>query len=316
MTARLFSTLLVSVFLLASPPLSAQSDRDLREQRTAAQKERQEAKRSRDQQLSDASREFRDHARQLELDYRERLRSLDTEFELKRVQLRADEQRSNVDAEAEYQRKFTGLMMRPDAQNANQRLEQMNKQAAQYAAERFAIKRKAADIAHAARIAHLTKQHALLKEMDQQLLETAQSLGLMKTYAPILASAIGGELTRQEEQWNQRERNEVEKISERHQRLLAKYRHGEALRNWERNNLEEDHRLHWSEQQELQELESQQALFNRMLLGNADSAQDPQAFADQIAELNRQQQQIKIKYQQQRQENTIRRREERKRFTE
>ena len=316
MTARLFSTLLVSVFLLASPPLSAQSDRDLREQRTAAQKERQEAKRSRDQQLSDASREFREYARQLEQDYQQRLRSMDTEFEIKRVQLRADEQRRNVDAEAEYQRKFTGMMLRPDTQNTTQRLEEMNKQAAQYSAELFAIRREAADIAHREQMAHLARKHALLKEMDQQILGKADALGLTRAHAPILASAIGGELTRQEEQWNQRERSEVEKIRDRNERLLVKYRRGEALRSWERDNAEQDHRLHWAERQELQGLESQQALFNRMLLGSADASQDPQAFADQLAELSRQQQQIKITYQQQRQENTIRRREERKRFSE
>jgi hypothetical protein len=315
MHARLLISLFLPILLLASPALSAQSDRELREQRNAAQKERQEQKRSRDQQLSDASRAFREYARQHEQSYQERLRALDTEFELKRVQLRADEQRRQVDAEAEYQRKFTGMLMQPQQQDSHQRLEQINKQATQYSAELFAIKREAADIAQGERIAHLKRQHALLKEMDQQILEQARSLGLMKTHTPILASPIGGELTRQEEQWNQRERSEVEKISERNARLLAKYRNGEALRRWERDNTEQDHRLQWAEREELHQLESQQALFNRILLEAAsEQPQDPQAFADQIAELSRQQQQIRIKYQQQRQENTIRRREERKQF--
>jgi hypothetical protein len=153
----------------------------------------------------------------------------------------------------------------------------------------------------------------LLGEMDERILAEAESLGLTADYPPTLATPIGGELTRQEEQWNQRAERDAERTRERNAATLSKYVNGERLRTWERANLEEDFQLLWAERDELRGLDSQNAFFSTMMLpaGQGEEA-DPQALMDRLSELRQQEQLIKIKYEQIRRENTIKRREERK----
>jgi hypothetical protein len=159
-------------------------------------------------------------------------------------------------------------------------------------------------------------QHALLGEMDAIILGQAESLGLTAEYPPILANPIGGELTRQEEQWNQRAEKDAERIRERNANTLAKYANGERLRAWERSTLQEDFELLWAERDELRELESQHAFVNMMLFqaGLTEEA-NPQMLMDRLGGLNQQQRLIRIKYKQIRKESTIKRREERKHLT-
>jgi hypothetical protein len=300
-------------FLLPLGMAQAQTDRELRDQRNAAQKERQAETTARNQQLSDATRVFREYARNLEQEYRERLRALDVEFELRQVQLQADQDRRVAVAEAELQKQWSALFMPTGSQDASDRLETMQEQAQAYSDELFRIKREAAEQLHREKMALVETQHGLLGEMDERILAEAESLGLTADYPPILATPIGGELTRQEEQWNQRAERDAERTRERNAATLSKYVNGERLRAWERANLEEDFQLLWAERDELRELDSQNAFFSTMMLqaGQGEEA-DPQALMERLSELRQQEQLIKIKYQQIRRENTIKRREERK----
>src|SRR5690606_38341045 len=140
----------------------------------------------------------------------------------------------------------------------------------------------------------------------------AASLGLTREPAPVLASPIGGELTRPEEQWNERERKEVRTIAERNDKALAKYANGAKLREWERANLDEDFRLAWEEKRELDELVSQRMLFRSFML-QADPSRpaDAQSFTDRLAEAEHQEKLIRIKYDQLRKTKAIERREAR-----
>ena len=311
-----FRVLLGVALLLLFGAVQAQSDKELRDQRSAAHKERQAETKARNQELSDATRAFKEYARNLEQEYRERLRELDVDFELRQVELRADQDRQVAAAEAELQKQWTAMFMPTGSEDVSERLETMQEQARGHSGALFQIRKEAAERLHREKMALIGDQHTLLSEMDETILAEAEALGLMAEYPPILASPIGGELTRQEDQWNQRAEKEAEKIRDRNISTLSKYVTGERLRAWERANLEEDFQLQWAERDELRELDSQNAFVNTMMLqaGRTEEA-SPQLLMERLAELNQQQQLIKIKYEQTRKENTIKRREERKRLT-
>lgn len=159
------------------------------------------------------------------------------------------------------------------------------------------------------------QKHARLKEMDEKAIDQAASLGLTKEYPPILATPIGDELTRSEKQWNEREQKEVEKIRERNLQTVSEFMNGEKLREWERGNLDEDFKLTWDEKSELQKLETQQAFFNTLIMQSAQEEKvDQQHMMDQFAELAKDTKLIKIKYDQIRKTNEIKRREEKKKL--
>lgn len=314
---RFFFALFMSVIMLVSMPLAAQTDKELREQRSAAQKERQDAKRLRDQKNSDLTKEFREYARQMEQEYQQELRSLDVELELKMVSLQAEQQARAAEAEAVYQKQMGNIFNLQKHSDPQQQMEEMSKQAKVHADEVFRIKRESADLAHQEKMAVEQHKHARVKEMEDRILAQAATLKLTHSYPPILASPIGSELTRQEEQWNQREQRDVARLNERNVQLLAKYRYGERLRAWERENQHEDHRLAWDERAELHQLESRQNFLSLLMLQGASSeGYNQQTLNEQMAEFGKAQRLIKIKYEQIRKENSIKRREERKQITE
>lgn len=315
--SRTIAAFLMLFALVALPAgtASAQSDKELRDQRSAAQKERNEQKRGRDRALSDASRELREHARELDTEYREKLRQVDVDFELKRVALQAGHQEKVAAAEAEFQKKLSAAMTAPGAEDLQQRMTRLEAEMKSMSAELFRLKHEAAGIEHKERMAVLARKHALLGELDQAVLRKAESLGLTREPAPILASPIGGELTRPEEQWNERERKEVKTIAERNRKVLAKYENGAKLRESERANAEEDFELDWAEKQELNELASRRMLFGAFVL-QADPSKpaDGQSLTDRLAEVERDEKLIKIRYDQLRKTKAIERREARRKL--
>lgn len=307
--------MLLSLVALPAGTAGAQTDKELRDQRSAAQKERNEKKKERDREIADASRELREHARELETEYREKLRQVDVDFELKKVELQAGHQAKVATAEAEFQKKLSAAMMAPGAQDLQQRMAQFEVEMKAMSSELFRLKQEAAGIEHKERMAVEARKHEMLGEMDQAVLRKAESLGLTREHAPILASPIGGALTRPEEQWNERERKEVKAIAERNGKALAKYANGAKLREWERANMEEDFRLAWEEKRELNELASQRMLFGAfMLQADPSKPADAQSLTDRLAEVDRQEKLIKIRYDQLRKENAIKRREERRKL--
>lgn len=290
-------------------------EKELQKQRNTAQKERQESRNERNQGLADATKLFRDVTRNLKSEYQPRLKDLDTDFQLKHVELQADRDAKIVNAEAEYQKKWSSLFMRPGGQWTPETLKEVEKEAKAYSDELFRLKKESAETAHKEKMAIEEQKHALLKEMDEKAMDQAASLGLTKAYPPILATPIGDELTRPEKQWNEREQKEVEKIQERNLQIVSEFLNGEKLREWERGNLDEDFKLTWDEKSELQKLETQQTFFNTLLIQAAQEEKiDHQHIMDQFAELAKEQKLIKIKYDQIRKTNEIKRREEKKKL--
>ncbi|MFU8765216.1 MAG: hypothetical protein ACNA7T_11865 [Haliea sp.] len=303
--------------LLALPqgyaPAFAQDDKELRAQRSEAHKARSEERKQRNQDLSDATRELRDYARELEAAYRPEAQELDTAFRLDEVRLRAEGAERVARAETGFQKDYTAALLGQGGELDAQRLQAMETNARAYGERLFALKRQAAEEVHRARMQAEADKDRLRDSLDQKVLARAAELGLTRDYAPIVARPIGGELTRQEEQWNQREEKEVANIAERNARQLAAYRNGQRLREWERANVEEDFRLQWEEAAERQALTAQHSVYG-MLLQPAQGEAAGQAFMERAAELAEQERLIQIRYQQIKQENAIKRREEKKRI--
>jgi hypothetical protein len=199
-----FSTLLLVSMVLIIPVshIQAKEDKELQKQRQAAQKERQAEKDERNREMADTTKSFREFTHNLKNEYPALLKEVDTEFELKQVDLQAERDAKIAQAEAEYQTKWSSLFMRPGGAMNMDALKEMEQEAKAYSDELFRLKEEAAQIAHKEKMASEKQKHALLQELDKRAMEEAASLGLTKKYEPILATPIGGELTRQENQWN------------------------------------------------------------------------------------------------------------------
>lgn len=311
-------TAFLMLFTLAWLPggtAGAQTDKELRDQRSAAQKERTEKKRQRDREVADASRNLREYARELDTGYREKLRQVDVGFELKRVELEAGHKAKVAAAETEFMKNLSVAMRASENQDMQQRIAQLEVEMKAMSAELFRLKEEAAAIEHKERMAIEARKHELLAEMDQAVLRKAENLGLTREHPPVLATPIGGELTRSEEQWNERERNDVRTIAVRNRAALAKYTNGAKLRAWERGNTEEDFRLAWDEKRELNELASRRILFGAFMLQTDPSKPaDAEALTNRLAEAEHQEKLVKIKYDQLRKTKAIERREARRKL--
>ena len=120
---------------------------------------------------------------------------------------------------------------------------------------------------------------------------------------------------RTEEQWNARERKEVVKIKERNQYTIGEFEYGARLRDWEMQNMEEDFELEWREKAEDNALGAEQSFFNLLLMQPAQSEETArQDIMSRVTELNKEKQLIKIKYKKIKDQNRIKRREEKKKI--
>jgi hypothetical protein len=184
-----------------------------------------------------------------------------------------------------------------------------------YSAEVFDLRKRFAVESHQERVANEKRKHELLAERDQRALDEAAALGLTQDYSPILATAIGDGLTQQEENWNAREEKEVVKLGERNLRTIAEFANGGKLRAWELGNLEQDFQLQWREKAELHAVSSETLLHNTMLMQAGQGSEvSQQEIMARMTELNKQNQQIKIKYKKIRDQNRIKRREEKRKL--
>ena len=311
-----FPFLLISVALIIPvDQLQAKEDKELRKQRQAAQKERQAEKNERNREIADATKSFREFTRDLKVEYSDLLKDVDTEFELTQVDLQAEQQAKIAQAEAEFQKKWTSLFLRPGGQMNKDALKKMEQETKVHSNELFRIKEEAAQIVHKEKMGSEKQKHAILQERDNRALEEAASLGLTKKYEPILATPIGGELTSQEKQWNERAEKEIEKIHTRNSQIVREFKNGKKLREWERKNFDKDFQLKWEEKRELHAIESQQTFFNSLLMQSAQGAEvNPQDIMAKFAELSKQTKLVKIKYQTIRKKNSITRRGEKKKL--
>ena len=74
------------------------------------------------------------------------------------MDLQGDKQAKVAVAEAEYQKKLTGLFLRPEGGSTNEALKNLEKQSKAYANEMFQIRKEAAKSSHDAAIANLQKK--------------------------------------------------------------------------------------------------------------------------------------------------------------
>jgi len=310
--------LLVTVALIIpANQIHAKEDKELQKQRQEAQKERQAEKTERSREIADATKSFREFSQSLKNEYPALLKDVDTEFELTQVDLQAERAAKIAEAEAAYQKKWTSLFIRPGGQMTMEALKEMEQEAKAHSNELFRIKEEAARIAHKEKMASEKQKHALLQERDTRALEEAHSLGLTKKYEPILATPIGGELTRQEEQWNEREEKEIEKTHTQNLQIVREFKNGAKLREWELSNMDKDFQLTWDEKRELHTIESQQMFFNNFLMQSAQGAEiNQQEIMAKFAELGKQTKLVKIKYDTMRKKNSITRRGEKKKLQE
>ena len=297
--------------------IHAKEDKELRKQRQEAQKERQAEKRERSREIADATKSFREFTQSLKYEYPALLKDIDTEFELTQVDLQAERAAKIAEAEAEYQKKWTSLFMPTGGKMDMVALKEMEQEGKAHSDELFRLKEEAAQIAHKEKMSSEKQKHALLQERDNRALEKAASLGLTKKYEPIVATPIGGELTRQETQWNEREEKEIEKMHVRNLKIVREFKNGGKLREWELNNMDKDFQLTWDEKRELHMLESQQMFLNNFLMQAAQGAEvNQQEIMAKFAELGKQTKLVKIKYNTIRKKNSIIRRGEKKKLQE
>jgi len=312
MKTMLYSFLLAFAFVSPAGLAAADDSKELRKQRHEAQSARQQQVQQRNREINQASRAFRDYTRDLKREYRGQAKDLDTGFRLREVELKGDHDARVAGAEAEYQNKLASLFMKPGVEFSDATVQQMRAEAKAFSDALFELKKQSAEQLHQALIANEKSKNALLTEMDQMALEEAESLGLSRTYAPILATPIGDGLTTAEQRWNDKEKRDVVKLEERNSKALSEFRNGAALRNWEIENLNEDFKLAWEEKARLHALDSEQGFYNTLFMQAARGQQfDQQKFMAQMAELNERKKLVAIEYRKIRDKNRITRREER-----
>jgi len=317
MARILYLPILIATLLFVFSPVLADDSKDLRKQQLEAQKERQMQKKERSDQIKENTRALNDFTRELKEEYREQVTEFDLDFELTEVELKSEHDAKVAEAEAEYQKKLTELFMKPGMTFDQATIKKLQSDAKAYADELFVLKKQSAEKLHLAKITHQESKNKLLAENDRRALEEAESLGLTKDYEPIEAAAIGDELTKQEKRWNESEAKELERIKEKNKKLLAPYRNGEKLREWEIKNMNEDFKLTWEEKAELHELDAKQLFFNTLVMQAATGGEfDQEAFMAEMADINKEKKLINIKYKKITDQNKIKRRKEKKEILE
>jgi len=312
-TLTLSLSTLALAWAFVSYSVQAAPDAELRKKQQQAQKERQAQTRQRSTDLREARRSYSAAVADLKREYQEKLRGLDTGFDLKRVEIEADRDKKIAVAEAEYQKKISQLLKQPGMGFDTAGLKKLQNESKLYSDELFQVKKQFAGQSHAEKMALEKQKHALLAERDRRAIEEAAKLGLTKDHQPVLASPIGGELTVAEKRWNEREEKEVSRINEQNRRMLGEFETAARLREWEMKNLQADFELAWREKAEQHELNAQQMFASTFLTQAAQPGQTaPQDFMSQIAELTKQQELLRIKYDTIRKQNAIHRREEKR----
>lgn len=304
---------LALMMMLPAAPAPADNDKELRTQRREAQKERQQIRKARTEEVREARRTFQSFLQDLNQEYQQKLRDLDTEYELTRVELEADRDAKIAAATAEHQKKTSNLLMQPGIQYDDAAIEELHDEWKTHSKALFALRREFAERRHEEELGNERRKHELLLERDREALEEASRLGLTKDYEPILATPIGDALTDKEERWNEKQREEVAKLREQNLRLISDIQTGARLREWEMENLRQDFEMTWRKKSELQELEDGQVFYNALLMREQQDGEiDRQSFMSHIAELTKERELIRIKYEKIEKQNQIKRREERR----
>ena len=312
---KVLASLLIAFSLLAPNIAFAAEDKAIKEQRREAAKQRQQQKNQRNIEIREASKEFREYARELKKQYTEQARDFDTDYRIQQAELQAEQSSETAIAEAELQEKIMQLFLNPQNGDNEGSIDRLKDDMQQHTQRLFEIRKKSALVKHQHNIDHELKKHRLMSERDQDALNKAEELGLRGEYSPIIATAIGDGLSKQEETWNQRELKEVKKLSDANQRLFAEFLYGAKLREWEIQNRRDDFDLRWQKEAELHQLNSELSFFNSLSLMSSDNTpEDQQALTRRMTELNKQNRLINIKYKKYSDQNRIRRKEEKRKI--
>jgi len=308
---------LVFMAMLHSAPVASAADNaTIKAERREAQKQRQQQKSQRNRDVQAAAKEFREFSRALKKDYSEQVRQLDTGFKLQSVDLRAERDSKIALADQSMQQAMTQLVLTPGKMDSEDASEKLKDEIRQHVDKVFAIKKQAAKDFQEEELRNERRKHELLNEQDQAALARAKSLGLLDRPVPILAEAIGGELTKQEQTWNEREARDTERLFNNNQRLVKEFEYGARLREWEMANREEDFELSWQQKQELHNVNSEQLVFNFFTMAAQDDGQtSQQSLNEKLAEMSTQTRLINIKYQKIKDKNRIKRKEEKRQIT-
>ena len=291
----------------------AVDDKSVKAERQEAQKFRQQQKNERNREIRDASQSFREFTRDLKKEYQESARDLDIDFKLRQVDMRAERNAKIAETEVEMQQKITQLFLNPGESNDAAAPDQLKADMKSYSDQLFEIKKQAAIDEHSENLKNQLEKHRLMDERDAAALDMASDLGLRGKYEPILAKPIGDGLTKQEEDWNAREKKEVEKLFNRNQRLLGEFLYGKKLRGWELDNKRADFDLGWQKKSELHTLNLEQSYYNSLFMqSSTDGEFDQKAFNERMSEIQKQNRLINIKYKKIRDKNRIKRTEQRR----
>jgi len=308
--------LIIMILLAVVLPVGtsvAVDDKSVKAERQETQKLRQQQKNERNREIQDASRSFREFTRDLKKEYQERARDLDTNFKLQQVDMRAERNAKIAETEAEMQQKTIQLFLNPSESNDDAALDQLKADMKSYSDQLFEIKEQAAIEEHSENMKNELEKHRLMDERDAAALDMASDLGLRGKYEPVLAKPIGDGLTKQEEDWNAREKKEVEKLFNRNQRLLGEFLYGKKLRGWELDNKRADFDLGWQKKSELHTLNLEQSYYNSLFMqSSTDGEFDQKAFNERMSEIQKQNRLINIKYKKIRDKNRIKRTEQRR----
>lgn len=314
---NLIITTLLALFIglpsmAVSTAAGAADDKAIKAERSEAQKQRQQQKNERNKQNQAALSEFRAYARELKKEYQEKVRDLDTEYRLQRVGLKAERDGKIADVEAEMQQNISQLYLNPQQGDSQASIEKLKQDMKQHADKVFEIKKQAALDEHEEEMANELRKHEAMTERDEKARAKAESLGLLTKPKPILAKAIGGTLTDQEQRWNEREQKEVERLYESNKRQFGEFGYGAELREFDMKNKREDFKLHWQKKSELHANNSEQTYLNPLFAGAAaDSGADAQArqqeMMKQMSEISKKNRHTNIKYSKIDAENRIKR---------
>lgn len=315
MKTAIYIVLILLVFIFPTFNASAAESQDLRKQRRMAHDERMAKKNQRHAELAKAKKNFNSFVRDLKAEYDPKLNDLDKEFKLKRVKLAADAKAKRAEIDADNHKAMLLHSLNPDKPLDMKTIEKKNAESDSFGGKVYALEKAHAKSLHEESIANEKRKNALLKQRDQLALDKAEALGLLHQYTPILATPIGGQLTRHEKKWNEQEKKNTERINKKNLAIVQKFKCGEKIREWKIQNMMADFELERLEKEERHRIDSEVSLYNTKLYfgENIDKAKQ-QEYLSKLAELEKKKELIRIKYEEIRERNMIMRREEEKRM--
>jgi hypothetical protein len=219
-----------------------------------------------------------------------------------------------AEAEAEMQQNISQLYLNPRSADSKEAIEKLKADMQAHQDKVFEIKKQAAQDEHNEYINNEINKNKLMSERDQKALEKAKALGLLIKHQPILAQPIGGGLTKQEERWNEREKQAVDKLYSSNQRQLREFSNGAKLREWEIENKREDFKLAWQKKSEIHALKNEQAFYSSLFATGGNMQASQQDMAAKMAEISKQNRMIEIKYRKINNQNRIKRNEQRRKI--